>query len=70
MPWKVTDATWLKTEGNRIEAIVLLPKFWHRAWTDSSLKDALEEIGLAYSMPEIRLLNDELHKRGIVQDLP
>lgn len=70
MAFKVTHASWLKTEVDRIENIILGIKFWHRAWTHQSLKEEMEGIGLSYSMPEILELNDELHTRGIVEDVP
>jgi len=69
MPWRVTDATWLAVESARIKDIILTPRHWRRAWTDQALKAALEDIGLVYSMPEIRLLNDELHRLGVVEDV-
>ena len=69
MPFKVTDAKWLETEGNRVEQIILMPKYWHRAWTRQSLQQALlKEVGLEYSANQIALINDELHARGIVED--
>jgi len=68
MAFKVTDAKWLEVESARVASLILMPKFWHRAWTRQSLKQELDKIGLEYSMPEIELLNDELHKQGIVED--
>ncbi len=70
MPWKVTDAKWLQVESDRVEAIVLMPKFWRRGWDVAGLKEALDEIGLEYSTPELTLINDELHTRNVVADLP
>lgn len=69
MAFRVAHDTWLKTEADRIEGILLMPKFWRRAWTGQSLKEALSDIGLDYSMPEIQELNEELHRRGIVEDI-
>jgi len=69
MPWKVSAAKWLQVETDRVEAIVLMPKFWHRPWRPQSLQEALKEIGLDYSLPEVQLINDELHARGVVEDL-
>ena len=68
MPWKVSAAKWLQVETDRVEAIVLMPKFWHRAWKPESLQETLKEIGLDYSLPEVQLINDELHARGVVED--
>lgn len=69
MPFKVTDKKWLEKESARVGEIILMPKFWHRAWTDQSLHEALNGLGLTYSLPEVRLLNDELHNQGIVEDI-
>lgn len=70
MPWKVAAAKWLQVETDRIEAIILMPRYWNRAWTPESLKDELKETQhLIYSLPEIELINDELHARGVVEDI-
>lgn len=68
MPFKVKHDTWLKTEADRVELLLVMPKFWKRAWTKQSLQKALKDLGLKYSMPEIEEINDELHTRGIVED--
>jgi len=70
MPFKVSRTKWLQVETDRVQSIILMPKFWARAWTPQSLKAALEEIGLTYSLPEIEAINDQLHTRGIVEDIP
>ena len=69
MPWKVTHAKWLQVEADRVEAVVLLPRFRHQAWTPQKLQGQLAEIGLAYSIPECQEINDELHRRGVVEDV-
>ena len=69
MPFKVSRAVWLKTEGDRIEALILMPKWWRRSWTDVSLHAALQELGLDYTLREVGALNDEMHKRGVVVDV-
>jgi hypothetical protein len=70
MPWKVARAHWLAVEADRVQAIIEMPKFWHRAWTLESLHAALEEIHMFYSMQDVEAINDELHARGVVEDLP
>jgi hypothetical protein len=57
MAFKVTESTWLKTEGDRVESIIKMPKFWGVKWTHAKLRKALADIG-------------ELHTRGIVEDVP
>jgi len=68
MPWKVSNAKWLQVETDRVEAIILMPKYWHRAWTPNSLQQTLTTLGLEYSLEEVEAINDELHKRGVVED--
>lgn len=70
MAFKVNQATWLKTEGDRVEALIKMPKFWGVKWTHPKLRKALADLGLEYSVGEINLLNDEMHTRGIVEDVP
>ncbi len=69
MAFRVSGKQWLTTEGDRIQAIILAPRFWRVKWTDKSLRGALRDIGLEYTAEEITLLNDELHTRGIVEDV-
>ena len=69
MPWKVTPAKWLQVETDRVQEIILVPRFWRRAWTAQSLKAALGEIGLDYSLTDCQEINAELHKRGVVADV-
>jgi len=68
MPFEVKHDKYLATELERVTSIILMPKFWNRAWTIQSLKTALNDIGLDYSLPQIKELNEELHKAGIVED--
>lgn len=65
----VTHAAWLKTETDRLEAIILMPRLWGRKWTHARLKRELHDIGLDYSLAEIAEINGELHTRGIVEDV-
>jgi hypothetical protein len=69
-PFSVTHATWLKMESTRLEAIILSPKYWGVKWTHKRLRAELHDIGLDYSLKQIAEINDELHTRGIVEDLP
>lgn len=66
----VTKQVWLKTEADRIESILLSPSRINEKWTHGKLRKALAEIGLMYTLAQIALLNDELHVRGIVEDVP
>lgn len=69
MPFKVSHDRWLSLEADRLGAIIEMPRYWHRAWTPQSLKQELEETQhLEYSLQEVREINDELHRRGIVED--
>ncbi len=68
-PFSVTHATWLKTEADRLQALILMPKFWNHKWNHKRLQKALDDIGLKYTLEQIAELNDELHTRGIVEDV-
>lgn len=68
-PFVVTHATYLATEADRIQSLILMPRLWGRKWTHKSLQKELEDIGLKYTLEQIAELNDVLHKRGIVEDL-
>ena len=71
MAFKVTEEKWLENEANRIQAIIFMPRYWHRAWTPQSLKEELLNTQhLEYSLEEITTINDELHRRGDVEDIP
>ena len=69
MSFSVTKAKWLETESARIRDIILMPRFWHKVWDDKTLHQDLAAIGLKYTPEEVKLLNDELHKQGIVEDV-
>jgi len=68
-PFCVTHATWLATESARLQAIILSPRHWGVKWDHKRLRAALQDSGLAYSLAQIAELNDDLHKRGIVEDI-
>jgi hypothetical protein len=69
MAFIVNTKSWLKIEGDRVAAIIVLPKFWGVKWNHAKLQKELRGIGLSYSPTEIGLLNDELHLRGLVEDV-
>jgi len=68
-PFRVKHSKWLETEAARVAEIILVPKFWNRAWSPESLKAALKELGLDYSMTDIEEIIGELHAQGIVEDV-
>ena len=70
MAFKVTHALWLATESARVKACLLTPKWWGQKWNHQKLQEGLAGIGLVYTKPEIQELNDELHKQGVVEDVP
>ncbi len=67
--FRIIHSVWLATETERIKGILLMPKFWGKAWTHLKLKQELSDIGLNYSKEEIAELNDALHKAGVVEDV-
>lgn len=69
MSFKVAYDKWLQEETDRVEAFILMPKWWRRRWRLPALRRALADIGLDYSMPEVTQINEELHRRGVVEDV-
>ncbi len=70
MAFRVTKSVSLKVCTNQVEAVITMPRLRNRIWTDKSLHTCLLEIGLDYTLVEVKLMNDELHTRGIVEDIP
>lgn len=68
MAFKLKRAVALKICTDQVEAIITMPRFRDTEWTDVSLKKYLDDIGLDYTLQEVQLINDELHKRGIVEN--
>lgn len=69
MAFKVKQAKALQVETDRVESILLIPRFWRRVWTQEMLKEELDKIGLVYTLEELGHINDELHRRGVVEDV-
>jgi hypothetical protein len=69
MAFRVSRATALRVETDRVEQIILVPRFWRRVWTTESLLEELHGIGLNYTLEELSRINDELHERGVVEDV-
>ncbi len=69
MAFRVKDTIWLSTEVERVKSIILTPKYWRVRWTQARLREALSDIGLDYKPPEIDLLNGELHRLGVIEDV-
>lgn len=69
MPFRVKDTIWLSTEVERVKSIILTPRYWGMKWTQARLREALGDIGLEYTPAQIDLLNGELHRLGVVEDV-
>ena len=70
MAYRVIPAVWLKTEADRVEAFMLMPKYWARTWTVESLKQELDKAGMEYSTGDVELIGAELVTRGIIEVVP
>lgn len=70
MAFRVAHDVWLATESARVKGLLLMPKWWGKKWSHQKLQKELADLGLVYSKPEIEELNDELHKQGVVEDVP
>lgn len=70
MTFRVSHATWLATETERVKGLILTPRLWQRRWTDVRLRRELADIGLDYTLEEVQEINDALHTQGVVEDIP
>ena len=67
MYYRVKSTVWLKTEADRVEAFMLMPKYWARTWTAEMLQQELKKAGMDYAPDQIGIIGAELVKRGIVE---
>ena len=70
MAYKVIHALWLKTEIDRVEDIILMPRYWGREWTLPSIQEELSNTQhLHYSTEEIIEIGLGLVSRGIIESI-
>lgn len=69
MAFRVKRAKMLQVCTDQIEAIITMARFRNKVWTDKTLHWELTHIGLDYTLEEVQRMNDELHTRGIVEDV-
>ena len=69
MAFRVTHEVWLATESARIRDFVLMPRFWGWKWDDKRLLKELNDVGMGYTLDQVKELNDKLHKDGVVEDI-
>ena len=69
MAYRVIHDVWLATESARIRDFVLMPRFWGVKWDDKRLLKELNDVGMGYTLDQVRELNDQLHKDGVVEDI-
>lgn len=69
MGFRVKLSKALQVESDRVESIILMPKYWRRVWTSEELCQELNALGLDYKLEEVERINDELHRRGVVEDV-
>lgn len=67
MAYQVTPEFWLKTEADRVEAIVLMRKNWSKTWTAAALQEELQALDLTYTVDQVQLILDELVKRKVLE---
>ena len=70
MSFKLKPKVALKVCADQVEALITMPRHRIQEWTPESLHKYLIGIGLDYTLEEVERLNDELHTRGIVEDIP
>ena len=69
MGYVVTAEYWLKTEADKIEAIILLARNWGTVWTAASLQLHLQEQGLIYTVNQCTAILEELDHRQVVEEV-
>lgn len=69
MAYKVTAATWLTMETERVRKIILMPRFWGKRWNPKKLQDALNDLGLDYSRNDVQDIIDQLIADGVLEEL-
>ena len=70
MAFRVMKAQMLQVCTDQVEQLITMVRFRNKVWTDKTLHWELTHIGLDYTLDEVRRINDELHTRGIVEDVP
>jgi hypothetical protein len=66
MGYTVKSEYWLKTEADRVEAIILMPKYWGVTWTGATLQFQLQELGITYTVDQCQEILDELVNRNVM----
>lgn len=69
MSFRVKRSKVLQVCTDQVADIVLMPQLRNNVWTDESLQVYLAGMGLDYTLEEVQHINDELHTRGIVEDV-
>lgn len=69
MSFRLKRALALKVCADQVQSLIARPLFRNTTWTQESLFHYLEGIGLDYTLQEVGIINDELHNRGIVEDV-
>lgn len=70
MSWRLKRSVALSVSADLVQAIISMPRLRNTVWTTESLKEHLDKLGLDYTLEEVAVLNDEMHTRGIVEDIP
>ena len=68
MSYTIKPEYWLKTETDKVQAIVLMPKYWTTFWTDATLQKQIEELGIVYTVQQCAEILDELKTRGVMDE--
>jgi len=69
MAFRVKKAKMLQLCTDQVESFITMARFRNTVWTDEKLHWELTHIGLDYTLEEVQRMNDELHTRGIVEDV-
>lgn len=70
MSFRLKAKVALKVCADQVEVLIANPAQRTTEWTAESLHKYLLGLGLDYTLEEVQRLNDEMHARGIVEDIP
>lgn len=69
MGYQIKPTYWLKVETDKVEQIILMPKYWTTVWEISTLQAALTELGLVYTTAQMTLIGGDLVTRGVLESV-
>ena len=69
MAYRIKPAYWLKTETDKVEAIILMEENWTKTWEPTTLQEYLKGKGLNYTVQQVEEIGAELLVRGVIEEI-